>query len=206
MKNDIRKQNEIVEDGVRRQEMIGEEANNILGDKLHQKMDSIAFTQERMKRQVDDLQDKIGGAPNDIGDLRDRIEDVERDVSKGPDTSKIEADILELKSDVDKVLGKDESGRGEVDGIPSLTKLQTDVDELKNNMSLVQEKVPEMETSLDSKISNEKQDRIDETAGLRREVERLEKKQKALKSKLKSKLGVTGITEDTDKEEDEGNE
>ena len=36
----------------------GEEASTILGDKLQQKMDSITFTQERMKRQLDDLQDK----------------------------------------------------------------------------------------------------------------------------------------------------
>ena len=31
----------------------------ILGDKLQQKMDSVTFTQERMKRQLDDLQDKV---------------------------------------------------------------------------------------------------------------------------------------------------
>ena len=36
----------------------GEEASTILGDKLQQKMDSISFTQERMKRQLDDLQDR----------------------------------------------------------------------------------------------------------------------------------------------------
>ena len=33
----------------------GEEASNILGDRLQQKMDAITFTQERMKRQLDDL-------------------------------------------------------------------------------------------------------------------------------------------------------
>ena len=36
----------------------GEDASTILGDKLQQKMDAITFTQERMKRQLDDLQDK----------------------------------------------------------------------------------------------------------------------------------------------------
>ena len=29
-----------------------------MGDKLQQKMDSVAFSQERMKRQLDDLQDR----------------------------------------------------------------------------------------------------------------------------------------------------
>ena len=36
----------------------GTEASNILGDKLQQKMDAITFTQERMKRQLDDLEGK----------------------------------------------------------------------------------------------------------------------------------------------------
>jgi len=60
----------------------GEDASNILGDKLHQKMDSISFTQERIKRQIEDLQERVAGAPTDISDLRDRIEDVERDAVK----------------------------------------------------------------------------------------------------------------------------
>ena len=74
----------------------------MLPTQLHQKMDSIAFTQERMKRQVvtllllpilsldlfdlllllqllvllqvDALQERVAGAPSDIGDIRDRME------------------------------------------------------------------------------------------------------------------------------------
>ncbi len=34
--------------------------STILGDKLQQKMDSVTFTQERMKRQLDDINDKCG--------------------------------------------------------------------------------------------------------------------------------------------------
>ena len=41
------------------QQQAGEDASMILGDKLQQKMDSVTFTQERMKRQLDDLQDKV---------------------------------------------------------------------------------------------------------------------------------------------------
>jgi len=36
----------------------GEESSMILGDKLQQKMDAVTFTQERMKRQIEDLIDK----------------------------------------------------------------------------------------------------------------------------------------------------
>ncbi|XP_023347472.1 CAP-Gly domain-containing linker protein 1 [Eurytemora carolleeae] len=116
MKTEMRKQNEMLEDGVRRQEAAGEEASNILGDQLHQKMDSVAFTQERMRRQVEDLQEKISGAPNDIGDIRDRIEDIERALSKKPNhdddnNNKTSAELINLRKDLDKVLGRDQAGR-----------------------------------------------------------------------------------------------
>ena len=101
----------------------GEDASNILGDKLHQKMDSIAFTQERMKRQMDDLQDKVAGAPTDIGDLRDRIDDVERSASKsggGGGGGANSEDLEAMRKDLDKILGRDEAGTAEVEGIPTL--------------------------------------------------------------------------------------
>ena len=37
-----------------------------MGDKLQQKMDSVAFSQERMKRQLDDLQDRTQVNPEII--------------------------------------------------------------------------------------------------------------------------------------------
>ena len=77
-----------------------------------------------MKRQMDDLQDKIAGAPTDIGDLRDRIDDVERDVSKnaggGGGGGANSEDLEAIRKDLDKILGRDESGTAEVDGIPTL--------------------------------------------------------------------------------------
>merc|ERR1719187_2480930 len=82
MKTDIRRQEEVIEARLKSSAQSKEDATNILGDKLHQKMDSIASTQERMKRQMEALQERVSGAPSDIGDIRDRMEDLERDVSK----------------------------------------------------------------------------------------------------------------------------
>ena len=75
-----------------------------------------------MKRQMDDLQDKIAGAPTDIGDLRDRLDDVERDVSKngGGGGGANSEDMEAIRKDLDKILGRDEAGTAEVDGIPTL--------------------------------------------------------------------------------------
>ena len=45
-------------------------------------MDSIVFTQERIKRQIEELQERVSGAPTDISDLRDRIEDILSDLQQ----------------------------------------------------------------------------------------------------------------------------
>ncbi len=51
---------------VSQQQQENEDASTILGDKLQQKMDSVTFTQERMKRQLDDLQDKVQVSPTEL--------------------------------------------------------------------------------------------------------------------------------------------
>ena len=61
---------QVIEARLRSHQKDGEDASNILGDKLHQKMDSIVFTQERIKRQIEDLQERVSGAPTDISDIR----------------------------------------------------------------------------------------------------------------------------------------
>ena len=86
-------------------------------------MDSIVFTQERIKRQIEELQERVSGAPTDISDLRDRIEDIERDAVKaksGGGSTANQSDMEAMRRDLNKILGRDESGTAEVDGIPTL--------------------------------------------------------------------------------------
>ena len=96
-----------------------------MGDKLHQKMDSIVFSQERIKRQIEELQERVSGAPTDISDLRDRIEDIERDAvkSKTGAGAANQSDLEAMRRDLNKILGRDESGTAEVDGIPTLVSI-----------------------------------------------------------------------------------
>ena len=85
-------------------------------------MDSIVFTQERIKRQIEELQERVSGAPTDMSDLRDRIEDIERDAvkAKSGGGSANQSDMDAMRRDLNKILGRDESGTAEVDGIPTL--------------------------------------------------------------------------------------
>jgi len=184
MKSDIRRQDEIIASRLKSQQQAGEDSSTILGDKLHQKMDSISFTQERMKRQMDDLQDRIAGAPTDIGDLRDRVEDVERGLAKKADGggggTAASEDLENMRKDLDKILGRDEIGTAEVDGIPTLTRLQTDLDQVNNNVKVLSEGVEQMKTQLTEKLTEEKEAREEETSTLKKDLDRLEKKSKEL--------------------------
>ena len=133
------------------------------------------WSQERMKRQMESLQERVSGAPSDIGDIRlgclynrkqafkpaslwilvivcgnilscnwrDRMEDLERDVSKkvkfqswGPINHKDDlsssrrwptyiqvsgvgggassGDVESMRKDLDKILGRDEHGTAQV--------------------------------------------------------------------------------------------
>ena len=100
----------------------GEDASNILGDKLHQKMDSMVFTQERLRRHVEELEDQIGGGSSaDVTDLRDRVEDIERMLTKSKDGSSAnESDVTAIRKDLDKILGINATDAALVDGIPTL--------------------------------------------------------------------------------------
>jgi len=138
-------------------------------------------------------------------EILDRIEDIERAQSKQPTgepTSQGSGDVEQIRRDLDKVLGRDS---GEVDGIPSISKLQSEVDELNNNVALMQGSVRDLDSELKEKIGEETQNREEEAGNLRKDVDRLEKKTKEIKERLKGKLGVN-IPDDEDKDEEEGNE
>ena len=198
---------QIIEARLRSHAKEGEDASNIMGDKLHQKMDSIAFTQERMKRQIEDLQERVSGAPTDISDLRDRVEDIERAAAKsGSNGAQPSQDDLDaMRRDLNKILGRDEIGTAEIDGIPTLTKLQTDVDQLNSNVTTLNDGVEEMKTQLSEKLVEEKDAREEETGALKKDLERLEKRSKELREKVKGKLGVA-MPDDLDEDEEEKNE
>ena len=110
----------------------GEDASNILGDKLHQKMDSMVFTQERLRRHVEELEDQIGGGSSaDVSDLRDRIEDIERLLAKSQGSSANESDVTAIRKDLDKILGINASDTALVDGIPTLVNTQLQIHKFK---------------------------------------------------------------------------
>ena len=95
-------------------------------------MDSMVFTQERLRRHVEELEDQIGGGSSaDVSDLRERIEDIERMLAKSQGSSANESDVTAIRKDLDKILGINASDSALVDGIPTLVNIQMMIHPLK---------------------------------------------------------------------------
>lgn len=211
---DLRAINEVVEGKLKQHQQAGEDASIILGDKLQQKMDSVTFAQERMKRQLDDLRDKVQCAPTDIADIRERLEDCEQEIASlsGSNDQKAEGgseDLVAIKKDVDFIMGRG----GEVDevtaGVPSLVKLQGEIDEIQTKAKSLSEGLEKCKDEFDEKMDDEKKERQKAIDDMRKELGRQEKKASNLKEKLKKLKGdVVGDDgdDDDDKDEEEGNE
>ena len=69
-------------------------------------------------------------------------------------------------------------------------KLQTDVDQLNANVTTVSESLEEMQSKITEKIIEEKDAREEETGALKKDLDRLEKRSKELREKVKGKLGI----------------
>lgn len=85
------------------------------------------------------------------------------------------------------------------------TKLQADVDQLNANVTTVTESLDDMKTQITEKIIEEKDAREEETGALKKDLERLEKRSKELREKVKGKLGIA-MPDNEDEEEEEKNE
>ena len=85
------------------------------------------------------------------------------------------------------------------------TKLQADVDQLNSNVTTVTDTVEDMKNQLTEKIVEEKTAREEETGALKNDLERLEKRSKELREKVKGKLGIA-MPDNDDEDEEERNE
>jgi len=200
-----------IENQLRSHAQQGEEQSVILGDKLQQKMDSIAFTQERMKRQFDDLQDKTQGAPTEIFDMRERMMDIERDFKGSNKDRRITQERLEsLEQDVNHVMGRGETSG--ISGIPTLNRLLTDIDEVKSSHKKVKTEFEDFKTGINEKLIEEVRQRESDVDKLQQGQIRAEKRTKALKERMKKMVpgGPAGLggpdPDEIFEDEEEGNE
>merc|ERR1719266_1853944 len=204
-------QQQLIENQLRTHQQQGEDASTILGDNIQQKMDSIAFTQERMKRQFDDLQDKTQGAPTEIFDMRERMMDIERDFKGSNKDRKLTQERLEaLEGDVNHVMGRGETSN--VSGIPTLNRLLNDIDEVKGSHTKVKTEFDDFKKGINGKLDDEIHQRETDVEKLQQGQIRAEKRTKALKERMKKMVTpgqAPGIGPDPDEifeDEEEGNE
>ena len=73
LKSKIDNHEELIENQLKSQQQQDEDQSSVLGDKLSQKMDTMAFSQERLKRQFDDMKTDTKGIPTEIFDMKKKI-------------------------------------------------------------------------------------------------------------------------------------
>ncbi|CAG0892399.1 unnamed protein product [Cyprideis torosa] len=155
-------------------------------DRVQQKVDSLAFSQERLKMQVQDLQDNSGKEEGEsTGKLRIRVDELENQLSTKVDSEKRERedDVNDLRKKISRI-----TGEGGEDG-PGLDALRQDVETTKGGLRKVAEAIQVVKTTLGDKIKDEKQIREQETGTLKRDVEKLAERTKELRDRMR-KAGI----------------
>ena len=187
IKTTLQSQQQLIENQLRSHQQQGEEQSTVLGDKLQQKMDAVAFTQERMKRQFDDLQEKTQLAPTEIFEMKEKIMDFERDFKGANKERKITKERLEsLETDVNHVMGRGETSN--VSGIPTLDRLLNDIDEVKGSNKKVKTDFYEFKNKITDQVIDEIRLRESDVARLEEGQLRADQRTKALKERVKAMI------------------
>ncbi|XP_050695702.1 early endosome antigen 1-like [Eriocheir sinensis] len=166
-----------------------QEASTIMGDKMQQKIDSVVFSHERLKKQVDKLQTEVQDTPKNLAILKEEVKEVDGRLTQKVDQERKERmdDVKDLRGEVDRIVGKDEANASTV---PSLAQLNQEVDDTQTGMKKLAEAVHVVKSSLAERVKDEKKLREQEDSILRRDVERLNTKYTEMRDKLKTMTAV----------------
>jgi len=187
IKTTLQSQQQQIENQLRSHQQQGEEQSTVLGDKLQQKMDAVAFTQERMKRQFDDLQEKTQLAPTEIFEMKEKIMDFEREFKGTNKERKLTKERLEaLETDVNHVMGRGETSN--VSGIPTLERLLDDIDEVKGSNKKVKTDFYDFKHKITDQVLDEIRLRESDVARLEEGQLRADQRTKSLKERVKKML------------------
>ncbi|XP_042214252.1 putative leucine-rich repeat-containing protein DDB_G0290503 isoform X2 [Homarus americanus] len=188
----IKQQDDRLDNKLQASKAEDQEANSIMGDKMQQKIDSVIFSQERLKKQVDSLQNKVQDTPKSVANLKDDLNELETKLNKKVDQERKERvdGVKELRGDIDRIIGREEQNAASV---PSLARLNQDVDETQTGMKKLAEAVHVVKTSLSERIKDEKKLREQEGTIVRRDVDRLNTKYNELREKIKTTTRATAV-------------
>ncbi|XP_043188162.1 myosin heavy chain, non-muscle-like [Amphibalanus amphitrite] len=185
----VEQQDEVIENKLKQAERSDDNENNMMGDKLTQKMDSVMFTQERLKRQVDQLEDSVKECPREIAEVKEQLQETEERLNKKLDqeTRDRTEDIEDVRRDLGRLAGHEETA-----GTTSLARVQQDVDDTQTSVTKLAEAMQIIKVTLTEKVKEEKKMREQETEVLKRDVERLDAKTRDLKDRIKHPKDYSG--------------
>ncbi|XP_076036758.1 uncharacterized protein LOC143022426 [Oratosquilla oratoria] len=181
----VKQQNDQLDNKLQKSRGEDQEASSIMGDKMQQKIDSVIFSQERLKKQVDELENKVEDVPKNVSQLKDNLEGTEGRLSKKIEQERKERsqDVTQVRGDIERIIGSNERAAG---SLPSLARLSQDVDETQTGMRKLAEAIHVVKSSLGNKIKDEKKIREQETKTLTRDLGLMDGKYKDLKERVKA--------------------
>ncbi|KAK7065909.1 hypothetical protein SK128_006822 [Halocaridina rubra] len=181
----LKQQDDRMENRIKTANAEEKEANSIMGDRLDDKIDKINFSQERLKKRVDSLEDKVQDTPKGVTDLKEQLDETEAKLTKKIDEERKERidDVKKINADIDKITGKAEAN---VSQVPSLARLNKDVDETQTGLQKLGKALHAVKQRLDTKVKEESKARKDENEGLDTSVQKLNKKYEELNDRVKN--------------------
>ena len=190
LRSKIDNHEELIENQLKSQQQQDEDQSSVLGDKLSQKMDTMAFSQERLKRQFDDLKADTKGIPTEIFDMKKKMVTLERDCKGNKNHQKVTQEQLgALEGNVLHIMGRGETNN--VSGIPTLPRLLDDIDNVTGNHKKAKTEFDDFKKNIMEKLEDERRKRESDMENFQQDQERAEKRTEDLKETMK-KLATPG--------------
>ena len=190
LRSKIDNHEELIENQLKSQQQQDEDQSSVLGDKLSQKMDTMAFSQERLKRQFDDLKADTKGIPTEIFDMKKKMVTLERDCKGNKNHQKVTQEQLgAIEGNVLHIMGRGETNN--VSGIPTLPRLLDDIDNVRGSHKKAKTEFDDFKKNIMEKLEDEKRKRESDMENFQQDQERAEKRTEDLKETMK-KLAAPG--------------
>ncbi|XP_037074771.1 uncharacterized protein PF11_0207-like [Pollicipes pollicipes] len=171
----VEQQDEVIENRLRTVERSDDAGSYVMGDQISQKLDSVTFSQERLKRQINMLDDRVKETPTDISEVREQLAADERRLDE-----QIERETRERREQIEEL----RRSRGQEDG-PDLSRLQRDVDDAQTSVTKLTEAMQVVKQVIGGKIKDGKRAREQDTIDLKRTIDRLNDQTRDLKDRIK---------------------
>ncbi|KAF0313671.1 hypothetical protein FJT64_015808 [Amphibalanus amphitrite] len=177
----IEQQDEVIENKLKMAEKSDSNELGVMGDELTRKADTITFSQERLKKQIENLDERVKESPQEINQLQDRVVAMETETLEKLEKQDVQRrqEVEDLTADVRKKVDEEEKKAAE------MARLEKAVDQSHTSVTKLSEAMQTINRVIGGKIKEGKRTREQETTDLKRNIDRLYEQNTDLKNRIK---------------------